>query len=104
MTTKFKVLLLIIVVAALGTLGMFLVGNTKNISQNPKITQQTSKPAGPTTIPTSAPAPTTEPLTQASADSELNNIDTQLNDGLTQMNIDLNSVDQIDSSQDNITL
>ncbi len=59
----------------------------------------TTAPISPTVMP--SPTPVISPITPQNADQSLNNTETNIDQSLQQATTDMNSMDQINSSQDN---
>ncbi|MDE2026850.1 MAG: hypothetical protein KGJ07_10290, partial [Patescibacteria group bacterium] len=89
------IIVLILVVAAGAYL--FLTRKSSPVAMN---TQHTMTK---TTTVTTAPSPEITPVTEANVDQTLSNTDTTMQTAMNQANADLNSVSQIDSTQDNTT-
>lgn len=85
------VILLLLVVG-----GGYLLLSKKSATQ-PIVTKQTI-PNKPTSI--LRPTPVVSPVTSANVDQTLNNTDTAVQQVVTQVNSDLNSINNVDKSQD----
>lgn len=95
--SKFKTPLVLIVFLLLVISGFYLIQKLTE-KPEPVLPAKTFKQVKRIT-----PTPTPVPLTSQNVDSELMQTDTNVQDATTQMNNDLNSIDQIDASQDSIT-
>jgi hypothetical protein len=89
-------IILLIIVFGGGTL--FFMSHHSPAAQ-PMIAQKASPTAAPAI--TGVPTPVISPVTAANVDQTLDNTDSQMQQTVTQANSDLNSISNIDTSQDN---
>jgi len=90
---------IVIIVLILGGLGYFIMGQKK--PQPTMAIKTTIKKVLPTSTPTLTPTPTVPPVTEANAQQTLTNTDGSIQQSLDQVNTDMNSLNTVNSSQDN---
>ncbi|MGH7245816.1 MAG: hypothetical protein ACREGI_02695 [Candidatus Levyibacteriota bacterium] len=92
---RFTIISIIIVIAAAIPLFLLSVKNKKAMTPQEQMTNQTmQQTASPSPLPT---------LTQQNADSQLNQTDQQVQNSMNQTDTDLQSINQIDTTQDSTT-
>lgn len=94
---KFKTPLVLVAFLLL-TIGSFILIQKVTEKKEPVLPVKTFKQ-----VKRISPSPTPVSLTTQNVDSELMQADTNVQDIINQTNADLNSINQIDSSQDSIT-